>query len=89
MLVFDCQRGEIIEWVNQGGGLTIDAHLKQKAHFTIECHGVIPRSVDSTHTTYVSSHWIRSCLEVYMCFPCNSTCFVLSFAWSYLKKFLE
>ncbi|KAL6208329.1 hypothetical protein ACLB2K_019280 [Fragaria x ananassa] len=57
------RRGEIIEWVNQGGGLTTDAHLKQKAHFTVECHGVIPRSVDSTHTTYVSSHWIRSCLE--------------------------
>ncbi|XP_024162832.1 DNA topoisomerase 2-binding protein 1 isoform X1 [Rosa chinensis] len=57
------RRGEIIEWVNQGGGLVIDAHFKQKAHFTIECHGVIPRSVDATRTTYVSSHWIRSCLE--------------------------
>lgn len=65
---FDCQRGEIIEWVNQGGGLVIDARLKQKVHFTIECHGVLPRSVDITQTTYVSSHWIRSCLEVYMHF---------------------
>lgn len=57
------RRGEIIEWVNQGGGLVIDARLKQKVHFTIECHGVFPRSVDIAQTTYVSSHWIRSSLE--------------------------
>lgn len=32
-------------------------------HFTVECHGEIPRGTD-VHTTYVSSHWVRSCLEV-------------------------
>lgn len=62
---FNCQRGDIIQWVNQGGGDVFDGHLKQKVHFTIECHGVITSSVDVAQTTYVSSHWIRSCLEVY------------------------
>ncbi|PQM37677.1 hypothetical protein Pyn_12723 [Prunus yedoensis var. nudiflora] len=57
------RRGDIIQWVNQGGGDVVDGHLKQKVHFTIECHGVITSSVDVAQTTYVSSHWIRSCLE--------------------------
>lgn len=39
--------------------------MKQKVHFTVECHGETPRSAD-VHTTYVSSHWVRSCLEVYV-----------------------
>ncbi|XP_020411354.1 DNA topoisomerase 2-binding protein 1 [Prunus persica] len=57
------RRGDIIQWVNQGGGDVVDGDLKQKVHFTIECHGVITSSVDVAQTTYVSSHWIRSCLE--------------------------
>ncbi|KAG5245964.1 BRCT domain-containing family protein [Salix suchowensis] len=36
---------------------------KQKVHFMIECHGVISRSADDPWTRYVSSHWVRSCLE--------------------------
>lgn len=62
---FNCQRGQIIEWVMQGGGELVDGHIKQKVHFTIECHGARPVSLDATESTYVSSHWIRSCLEVY------------------------
>lgn len=42
----------------------VEDHVKQNVHFTIECHGVVPRSVDVPRTTYVSSHWVRSCLEV-------------------------
>ncbi|KAM1022887.1 hypothetical protein ACFX13_044495 [Malus domestica] len=57
------KRGQIIEWVIQGGGELVDGHIKQKVHFTIECHGVRPISLDATESTYVSSHWIRSCLE--------------------------
>ncbi|XP_031745612.1 sphingoid long-chain bases kinase 2, mitochondrial-like isoform X5 [Cucumis sativus] len=37
--------------------------MKQKVHFTVECHGGIPRSTD-VHSTYVSSHRVRSCLEL-------------------------
>ena len=42
----------------------MDDRVKQNMHYTIQCHGVITRSVDALQTTCVSSHWIRSCLEV-------------------------
>lgn len=41
----------------------MDDPVKQNMHYTIQCHGVITRSVDAPQTTCVSSHWIRSCLE--------------------------
>ncbi|XP_031745442.1 DNA topoisomerase 2-binding protein 1-A-like isoform X1 [Cucumis sativus] len=56
------RRAEIVEWINQGGGEVVEDHMKQKVHFTVECHGGIPRSTD-VHSTYVSSHRVRSCLE--------------------------
>ncbi|KAH9691360.1 transcription coactivator [Citrus sinensis] len=56
-------RAEIVQWVNQGRGEVVNDDAKQNVHFTIECHGVIPKSADASETTYVSSHWIRSCLE--------------------------
>lgn len=59
------QRAEIVQWVNQGGGHIVDDKGKQNVHFTIECHGLVPRSADVSKSTYVSSHWIRSCLEVF------------------------
>ncbi|PON91554.1 BRCT domain containing protein [Trema orientale] len=57
------RKGEIVQWIKQGGGEVVDAFLKQSANFTVECHGITPKSVDAPLTTYVSSHWIRSCLE--------------------------
>lgn len=57
------RRAEIVQWVNQGRGEVVNDDAKQNVHFTIECHGVIPKSADASKTTYVSSHWIRSCLE--------------------------
>lgn len=59
------QKAEILQWVNQGGGEVVDHHIKQSVHFTVECHGVVPKPTGSRQVTYVSSHWIRSCLEVY------------------------
>ncbi|XP_022134020.1 DNA topoisomerase 2-binding protein 1 [Momordica charantia] len=56
------RRAEIVEWINQGGGKVVEDHMKQKVHFTVECHGVTLRS-SSIQTIYVSSHWVRSCLE--------------------------
>ncbi|XP_075647353.1 uncharacterized protein LOC142618322 isoform X2 [Castanea sativa] len=57
------RRVEIVQWVVQGGGKVVDDPVKQNMHYTIQCHGVITRSVDAPQTTCVSSHWIRSCLE--------------------------
>lgn len=38
----------------------------KKVHFIVECHGaLLPKSANASHATHVSSHWIRSCLEVY------------------------
>ncbi|XP_071723367.1 uncharacterized protein [Rutidosis leptorrhynchoides] len=57
------RRAEIIQWVNQGGGKMVHEYVQQSVHFTIECHGARGRSSDVHRTTYVSSHWVRSCLE--------------------------
>ncbi|KAF4373146.1 hypothetical protein F8388_019328 [Cannabis sativa] len=57
------RKGEIVQWIKQGGGEVVDAFLKQSVNFTVECHGVIPKLVYASQTTCVSSHWIRSCLE--------------------------
>lgn len=54
-----------MQWINLGGGEVLIDKAKQKVHFMIECHGVISRSADDPQTLYVSSHWVRSCLEVY------------------------
>lgn len=57
-------RDEVVEWVYQGGGEVVDDQVKQNVHFTVECHGLIPRSAVVSGTTIVSSHWVKSCLEV-------------------------
>ncbi|OMO50359.1 hypothetical protein CCACVL1_30486 [Corchorus capsularis] len=57
------RRDEIIDWVDQGGGNVVHDHLKRNANFIIECHGVITESAIDSQSTYVSTHWIRSCLE--------------------------
>ncbi|XP_010428809.1 PREDICTED: DNA topoisomerase 2-binding protein 1-like isoform X2 [Camelina sativa] len=57
------RRPEIVEWVNQGGGeVVVNDPLINNADFTIESHGGF-RSAGTTHISYVSSHWVRSCLE--------------------------
>ncbi|XP_044480329.1 DNA topoisomerase 2-binding protein 1-A-like isoform X1 [Mangifera indica] len=57
------RRAEIVQWVNQGGGEVLNDQIKHDVHFTVECHGRITVFVDASHTTFVSSHWIHSCLE--------------------------
>lgn len=48
----------------------MDDWCKQNVHFVVECHGaLLPKSVNASQTTHVSSHWIRSCLEVYQTDP--------------------
>ncbi|XVF36981.1 hypothetical protein REPUB_Repub19eG0105700 [Reevesia pubescens] len=57
------RRAEIVEWVDQGGGEIVEDQVKSNVDFIIECHGVIPRSMIDSQITYVSTHWVRSCLE--------------------------
>ncbi|XP_068648087.1 uncharacterized protein [Aristolochia californica] len=56
------RRAEIIDWVAQGGGLTVDDQGRQNSHFIVERHGVVS-GPNFSQATIVSSHWIRSCLE--------------------------
>ncbi|KAL1214562.1 BRCT domain-containing protein [Cardamine amara subsp. amara] len=56
------RRPDIEEWVNEGGGEVVNDIFINNAYFTIECHGLF-RSAGTTQTIYVSSHWVRSCLE--------------------------
>lgn len=57
------QRVEIIEWINQGGGAVVEDPGMQTVNFIVECHGV-KHKVGITKSTFVSSHWVKSCLEV-------------------------
>lgn len=57
------RRAEVVQWISQGGGEIISEQTKQCAHYTIECHGVTPMLTDDSKSFYISSHWIRSCLE--------------------------
>ncbi|KAL1320008.1 hypothetical protein AAHE18_14G025300 [Arachis hypogaea] len=57
------RRAEVIEWIHQGGGQVISGKVKHGVHFTVECHGVTPMMTANSQNTYVSSHWIRSCLQ--------------------------
>lgn len=57
------RRAEIVEWVDQGGGQVVEDQVKKNVNFIIECHGVIPSCIADSQITYVSTHWVRSCLE--------------------------
>ncbi|CAN4080650.1 unnamed protein product [Withania somnifera] len=56
------RRAEIVEWVRQGGGEVVEDQNGTVVHFTVECHGMLRSTKDSV-ATFVSSHWIKSCLE--------------------------
>lgn len=58
------QRAQVLEWVSEGGGVTLDGQQRVNADFIIECHGLSSITNDISHSTVVSTHWIRSCLEV-------------------------
>ncbi|KAG9144795.1 hypothetical protein Leryth_025301 [Lithospermum erythrorhizon] len=54
------RRGEIIQWINEGGGQIFGDCIDIDSDFTVECHGVVPSDAGSV---YVSSHWVKSSLE--------------------------
>ncbi|KAJ4795230.1 DNA topoisomerase 2-binding protein 1 [Rhynchospora pubera] len=59
------RRGEVIEWVEEGGGIVIEDPKRTAVHFLIECHGLnaCTTSTSSPPCTVVTTQWIRSCLE--------------------------
>ncbi|KAC9819675.1 hypothetical protein E3N88_45223 [Mikania micrantha] len=59
----DVQRGEIVDWIHEGGGLVVDSFTSKNVNYTVEAHGVLCSSTRVTDVTNVSSHWIRSCLQ--------------------------
>lgn len=51
-------------WVNEGGGEVVADQNGKNVHFIVERHGVVPRLTNTATITYVTTHWIHSCLEV-------------------------
>ncbi|XP_051124524.1 uncharacterized protein LOC127246914 isoform X2 [Andrographis paniculata] len=56
------QRSEIVLWVNQGGGEVIIDQNENNVNFIVERHGV-PCLTNNFGSTYITTHWIYSCLE--------------------------
>ncbi|CAI9266608.1 unnamed protein product [Lactuca saligna] len=59
----DVQRGEIVDWIHEGGGKLVDALTEKNVNYTVEAHGVLCSRTQFNGVTNVSSHWIRSCLQ--------------------------
>ncbi|KAL0387895.1 UNVERIFIED_CONTAM: hypothetical protein Sradi_2671300 [Sesamum radiatum] len=57
------QRPEIVLWVHEGGGEVVVDQNVHNVHFTVERHGV-PHLTHTFRSTYVTTHWIHSCLQV-------------------------
>ncbi|XP_047329288.1 DNA topoisomerase 2-binding protein 1 [Impatiens glandulifera] len=57
------RRGEINDWVHEGGGLTLCDKTEQDVNFIIQCHGMVHYQTNTSRGINVSSHWIKSCLE--------------------------
>lgn len=51
-------------WINEGGGEVVDDQNGKNVHYIVERHGVGPSLTNTTRITCVTTHWIRSCLEV-------------------------
>jgi topoisomerase (DNA) II binding protein 1 len=62
IFIFD-QRAQVVDWVREGGGIMVDDAQSTVVDFIIESHGQNSMLRDSSHSTAVSTHWIRSCLE--------------------------
>ncbi|CAL4994372.1 unnamed protein product [Urochloa decumbens] len=57
------KRPEVVDWIREGGGTVVDDIQATIVDYIIECHGRNSMLCDSSHSTVVSTHWIRSCLE--------------------------
>lgn len=50
-------------WVTKGGGEVASDQNRNNVHFIVASHGVLSCPTP-TCGTYITTHWIRSCLEV-------------------------
>ncbi|KAL5204766.1 hypothetical protein ABZP36_009637 [Zizania latifolia] len=57
------RRAQVVDWVREGGGIMVDDAQSTFVDFIIESHGQSSMLRDFSHSTVVSTHWIRSCLE--------------------------
>ncbi|KAK6121566.1 hypothetical protein DH2020_044686 [Rehmannia glutinosa] len=57
------QRPEIVLWVNEGGGEVVANQNEKNVHFIVERHGEVSSLKNTVRSTYVTTHWIYSCLE--------------------------
>lgn len=64
MVYLFVQRTEVVQWIVQGAGEVVSSQTEKDVQFIVERHGAVARVINGTRTTAVSSHWIRSCLEV-------------------------
>lgn len=56
-----------MDWIREGGGIVVDDMQSTTVDYTIECHGQNSMPCDFSHSTVVSTQWIRSCFEVCFC----------------------
>ncbi|XP_071716119.1 uncharacterized protein [Rutidosis leptorrhynchoides] len=59
----DVQRGEIVDWIHEGGGEVVEDQTVKNVSYIVESHGVLCSSTQFNGVTNISSHWIRSCLQ--------------------------
>lgn len=57
------KRPEVVDWIREGGGVVVDDIQSAVVDYTIECHGRNGTPCDFSHSTVVSTQWIRTCLE--------------------------
>ncbi|CAO2152844.1 unnamed protein product [Urochloa humidicola] len=57
------KRPEVVDWIREGGGIVVDHIQSTIVDYIIECHGRNSMPCDFSHSTVVSTQWIRSCFE--------------------------
>ncbi|KAH6769080.1 hypothetical protein C2S51_014416 [Perilla frutescens var. frutescens] len=57
------QRPEIVMWVTEGGGEVVADQNRKNVHFIVERHGLVCCPTHTSWTSYITTHWIHSCLE--------------------------
>lgn len=51
-------------WVTEGGGEVVADQNRKNVHFIVERHGLVSCLTHTSWTSYITPHWIHSCLEV-------------------------
>ncbi|KAJ8573630.1 hypothetical protein K7X08_010141 [Anisodus acutangulus] len=76
------RRADIVEWVNQGGGVVVEDQNETNVHFIVECHGICaPRKMVLRLLLYLvtglslvwrmDACWIHLCEWIYECIRQN------------------